>query len=160
MKGVKKVFMAVVLLIMLFPIHSYAQQARVDEYVAYCDEIGARYGISSEMLQAMCFYESSWNPSAVSSHGAIGLMQIKPDCHRDRMNRLGVTDLTDPYSNILVGADILKEYSYKYEAYEALVAYNCGEYSKTFRNVLNGSSNRYADRVLKKTREIEMQRGK
>ena len=41
--------------------------------------------------------------------GCIGLMQVYEKYHKDRMKRLGVTDLYDPYSNILVGTDILME---------------------------------------------------
>ena len=38
-----------------------------------------------------------------------GLMQISERWHIDRMERLGVTDIYEPYSNILLAADFLVE---------------------------------------------------
>lgn len=66
-------------------------------------------------------------------------MQVQPRWHRERMERLGVTDLTDPYSNFLVGLDFLYELVGKYELEYALTAYNSGSPgdSQYARDVLN-----------------------
>lgn len=57
-----------------------------------------------------------------------GYMQIYEKWHTDRMERLGCTDLMNPYQNVRVGIDFL---SYLLEKYgtvqDALAAYNYGE---------------------------------
>lgn len=67
--------------------------------------------VRPEVLYAMTFPESSRNPEAYNSYGCKGLVQIHEVSHKNRMERLGVTDLFDPYSNLLVGADFLEELS-------------------------------------------------
>lgn len=85
------------------------------DYLPIFDEIGDQYGICPELIQAIVEKESNYNANAVSSHGAIGLMQIIPRWNQYRMDRLGVTDLTDPYQNILCGTDLIAELADKYE---------------------------------------------
>ena len=54
--------------------------------------------------------QGTFDPETVGDDGdSIGLMQIQPYWHGERMRRLGVTDLTDAKQNILVGVDFLAE---------------------------------------------------
>ena len=54
-------------------------------------------------------------------------MQIIPRYSASRMAKLGVTNLYDPASNILVGIDLLAEYYYTYGSWnQALTAYRTG----------------------------------
>jgi soluble lytic murein transglycosylase-like protein len=70
--------------------------------------------------------ESNYNPNAVSSKGALGLMQLIPSTAR----RFGVDHVFDPVENIQGGARYLK---YLVDLYGAdnyplvLAAYNAGE---------------------------------
>lgn len=80
-----------------------------EEYQNYCIEIGKQYHICPELLMAMIEQESSGRADIVNSAGDTGLLQVNPAWHRERMERLGVSDLTDPHSNILVAADYLAE---------------------------------------------------
>ena len=67
-------------------------------------------------------------------------MQIQERWHKDRMKRLGVTNLYDSEQNITVGCDILSELLNKYGNYkDALSAYNSG-------NTHDGRQ--YAERIL------------
>lgn len=99
-------------------------------YIEYCEEIGEQYNIAPELLLALMERESGFNPKAKSKAGAVGLCQIIPKYQKERMEELGVTDLYDPYSNILVCADILAEFREKYygDLYLCLMCYNEGEY--------------------------------
>lgn len=66
--------------------------------------------VSAELVLGIIYAESRFTPDIVDSSGSYyGLMQIGPRWHQDRMGRLGVEDLLDPYSNILVGVDYLDE---------------------------------------------------
>lgn len=52
--------------------------------------------------------ESGLNPKAIGDGGnSIGMMQINTHWQEDRINRLGITDLTDPVQNALVAVDYI-----------------------------------------------------
>jgi len=98
----------------------------VDDWEEYIEVVCGEYGICPELVQAIIERESSWDPKA-ESDGCEGLMQISPVFHQGRMERLGVTDLRDPYDNILVGVDYLEELFRQYkEVYPVLMFYNAG----------------------------------
>lgn len=98
----------------------------LDDWEAYIEEVCGEYGISPDLVQAVIERESGWDPKAENG-GCEGLMQISPLFHQGRMERLGVTDLRDPYDNILVGVDFLAELFRQYhEIYPVLMFYNAG----------------------------------
>lgn len=85
--------------------------------------------INPELVFAIIERESTYNPDLIGDNGnSIGLMQIQPRWHSDRMERLSCVDLLNPYENIAVGIDILSELFDKYtdENY-VLMCYNGGE---------------------------------
>lgn len=95
----------------------------------YIEETAEMYGLDPGIVKAIIKVESGGDPNAVGDGGeAIGLMQIQPRWHKERMERLGVTDLTDPESNVRVGCDYLAELLNKYDwdYIAALTAYNAG----------------------------------
>ena len=85
------------------------------------------YGLDPALVIAVIWRESCYQADAVGDAGqAIGLMQIQPRWHQERMDRLGVTDLADPRSNILVGCDILSEVIGQYGVTGGLTYYRWG----------------------------------
>lgn len=129
-----------------------------EEIQSYCHEIGNMYCISEELLISMIERESTGNPLAVNG-GCIGLLQISERWHLDRMERLGVDDLFDPYSNILVGADYLMELAEKHGDVALVLSIYHGE-SKAFENHENGIISSYAKGILERSEELERERGK
>ena len=102
---------------------------------AACEETGCPY----ELALAVIFRESTYRNVSGDSGNSIGYMQVQPRWHQERMDRLGVTDLSDPLSNFRVGCDLLAELIEKYESVEsALTCYNTGSPGKSG----------YASRVL------------
>ncbi len=98
----------------------------MDDWEEYIEVVCEEYNVSPELVQAVIERESSWDPKA-ENDGCEGLMQISPVFHQGRMERLGVTDLRDPYDNILVGVDFLAELFRQYhEIYPVLMFYNAG----------------------------------
>ena len=87
-------------------------------------EASEKYGISESMLKALAFTESGFNATAVSSSGAMGMMQLMPVTAR----ALGIEDAFDPYENIMGGAQILAEFKNMFNGDESLMlaAYNAG----------------------------------
>jgi len=83
------------------------------ELTAYTLNLCAQYGVDSAVIFAVMYQESRFDPNCTSASGAIGLMQIIPRYHSARIQSLGVTDLYDPSSNILVGVDLLADYYYQ-----------------------------------------------
>jgi soluble lytic murein transglycosylase-like protein len=91
---------------------------------AVFDDAARAYDIPVNLLKAVAQAESSFNPSAVSKCGAVGVMQLMPATAR----ALGVTDSYDPVQNIMGGAKYLRE---QLDAFDgdtalALAAYNAG----------------------------------
>ena len=88
------------------------------------EEASAKYQISVDLLKAVAKVESSFNPNAVSSAGAMGVMQLMPGTAQS----LGVSDPFDARQNIMGGAKYLKQNLDKYNGNLelALAAYNAG----------------------------------
>lgn len=81
-------------------------------------------GVDPALVIAVITVESKGNPSAVSSSGAMGLMQLMPATCED----LGVVDPFDPDSNIGGGTALLARHlsRYKGNLQKVLAAYNAG----------------------------------
>jgi glycoside hydrolase family 23 protein len=111
------------------------------EINSHVEKTAKRYGLDSKIIKALIEEESGWVASAEGDNGnSIGLMQIQERWHKERMKRLGVTNLYDSEQNITVGCDILSELLNKYGNYrDALSAYNSG-------NIKDGRA--YAERIL------------
>jgi soluble lytic murein transglycosylase-like protein len=77
-----------------------------------------------ELLEAVVQVESGYNPDAVSSKGASGLMQLMPAT----AHALGVSDPFDPEQNLMGGAKYLRQQLDRFNGDEkkALAAYNAG----------------------------------
>lgn len=93
----------------------------------YC--VCKRYGVRYDLVVALIEKESGYKFDEVGDDGhSIGYMQIYEEWHKDRMERLNVTDLRNPYQNVLVGIDYLSELIERYgTVQDALAAYNYGE---------------------------------
>jgi hypothetical protein len=73
--------------------------------------VGRAVGLDPLLILAVISVESRFNPIAESDMGAKGLMQVIPKFHTEKLALHGGEDaVLDPKTNILVGAQILKEY--------------------------------------------------
>ena len=98
--------------------------ANVASYDDVITEAAKRHGLSSSLLKALIHVESYFNPKAVSSKGAMGLMQIMPE----NLQALDIRDPFDPWENIMGGAAYLKAMLERFSGQLplALAAYNAG----------------------------------
>ena len=94
------------------------------KYDGLITEAAERHGVSFSLLKAMIKIESDFNPRAISSAGAMGLMQIMPE----NIKRLNIKDPFDPRENIMGGTRYLKQMidRFKGKLPLALAAYNAG----------------------------------
>ena len=105
-----------------------AQPIASQPYAAHIAEASQRFGIPTAWIRAVLRAESAGDVRAISSAGALGLMQVMPDTWaalriRYRLGR----DPYDPRDNILAGTAYLREMYDRYGNVDAmLAAYNAG----------------------------------
>ena len=89
----------------------------------YFKEASETYGVDINLLKAIARQESNFNPSATSSAGAMGVMQLMPSTAKG----LGVTNAYDA-QEIMGGAKLMAQNLKKYngDVSLALAAYNAG----------------------------------
>jgi hypothetical protein len=84
------------------------------EYRAFLTEASELTGIPVHVLAAIIIKESSWNPLAVNdSTGCFGLTQLNPEYWEEWCRRYGfdpVEDKWNPRAQILIGAQVFKDY--------------------------------------------------
>lgn len=102
--------------------------ASVDPHAAHITEASQRFGIPEAWIVAVMRAESAGDVRAVSSAGAMGLMQVMPDTWAELRTRYGLgRDPYEPRSNILAGTAYLREMWDRYgEVAAMLAAYNAG----------------------------------
>lgn len=104
-------------------------------------EAAARFAIPERWIRAVMQAESAGDARAVSSAGAMGLMQIMPATWRELRTRHGLgTDPFDPRDNIFAGAAYLRAMYDRFGLPGFLAAYNAGperyaEYLATGRSL-------------------------
>ncbi len=102
------------------------QQPEAAGIDAAVEQAAARHALPPELLHSVIKVESNYNPYAVSSKGAQGLMQLIPDTAR----RFGVSNAFNPLENIEGGARYLRYLLNLYGETNwplVLAAYNAGE---------------------------------
>lgn len=94
------------------------------KYDAFIQEMGRTYGIDPRLIKAVIKAESNWDHTAVSSAGAMGLMQLMPAT----ADNLAVADPFNPYQNIEAGVRYLRRMMdmFNGDIILALAAYNAG----------------------------------
>ncbi len=106
---------------------SIARASRTDPHAGFIAEAAQRFGLPERWIRAVMRAESAGDVRAISSAGAMGLMQIMPATWAElRVRyRLGA-DPYDPRDNILAGAAYLREMFDRYGSPGFLAAYNAG----------------------------------
>jgi len=95
--------------------------SQVDSLVEHAAK---RQDLDKETLRAVMQQESAFRPCAISSKGAMGLMQLMPAT----ASQFGVSNPFDPAGNVEAGAAFLKQLLVRYggDLALALGAYNAG----------------------------------
>lgn len=93
----------------------------------HVEAAAVRFDLPSELIEAVIAVESGGRVRAVSSAGAMGLMQLMPGTWAALRSQLGLgADPFDPADNIVAGAAYLRELLDRYGAPGFLAAYNAG----------------------------------
>ena len=107
-------------------IKSSLNKSKLKHLLIYINALCDEYGVDYEMVKAVIQTESSWNHKAVSTSGAIGLMQVLPSTAWDEL-KTPKEDLFDPYVNVTVGIKYLAHLNNHFDDMDAtLTAYSHG----------------------------------
>ena len=95
------------------------------KYSHLIKQAAKKHHVSERLLHAVIQTESAYNPTAISSAGAVGLMQLMPATAK----RFGVTNRNDPKQSINGGARYLRVLlkMFKSNLTLAVASYNAGE---------------------------------
>ncbi len=103
-------------------------------YSDYVNSAAQQYAVDPYLVAAVIKAESGYDPLALSSAGAVGLMQLMPDTadwvvSMRTWKGPAKPDLTDPEDNVQLGACYLSylQDSFAGDDTAALAAYNAGE---------------------------------
>ncbi|MCC6194524.1 MAG: transglycosylase SLT domain-containing protein, partial [Burkholderiales bacterium] len=108
---------------------------------------GARHNLDPMLILAVIAVESRFNPFAASEQGALGLMQVVPRFHMDKIAAVGVPSMLLPETNIAIGTRILKDSIQRGGSDAAgLQLYN---------GAFEDETQAYANRVLTERRRLE-----
>jgi soluble lytic murein transglycosylase-like protein len=109
---------------MLPPIQLTRMSGKNTNFDEIVDQAANAYNLPAKLIKSVIQKESNFNPNAVSSAGASGLMQLMPGTARG----LGVKNVFDPAENIFAGSKYLRQMLDKYDnnLELALAAYNAG----------------------------------
>jgi len=104
---------------------SFSTAAPSDKLDQIVEDAAQRHSVDPALVKAVITTESGWNPRAISSKGAVGLMQLIPGTAQ----RFGVGNRFDPAQNIEGGTAYLRNLLDRYDGdlNKTLAAYNAGE---------------------------------
>ena len=128
-------------------IKSTLNKSKLKHILIYIEALCWEYGVDYEMVKAVIQTESDWNHKAVSTSGAIGLMQVLPSTAKSEFNT-PKKDLFDPYVNVTVGIKYMAKLNQHFDDTDAmLTAYSHGPtITKKYSNSYI-SNNFYVKRV-------------
>lgn len=99
----------------------------VDRFAEFIEEASARFALPARWIRAVMQVESSGDVHAISSRGAMGLLQLMPGTWVELSVRYGLgLDPFDPRDNILAGSGYLKEMYDRFGMAGFLAAYHAG----------------------------------
>ena len=111
---------------------------------------GKKFGVSPNLLAAVASVESSFDPMAESSSGALGLMQIKWPLTAKELGITNKSDLFEPCKNIDAGAKYLSYLNSRFGSkLLAIAAYFQGPTRIGEKNDIPKKSVGYVERVLR-----------
>jgi soluble lytic murein transglycosylase-like protein len=122
-------------------------------FVALAYRAGEEYRVDPLLILAVMAIESRYNPVAESVMGAKGLMQVIPKYHQEKLYQHGGDQsLLEPEVNILVGAQILREYQRRFGDVETAL--------QMYAGALDEPTSAYSAKVLAEKARLDLLRFK
>lgn len=116
---------AITFVVAIFTTSGFSSLKYLDTLENYCK----KWEVDVYVALATIEVESGGNPTATSSAGAIGLMQLMPDTAEWIAKRIGVEvdDYYDEETNVMLGVAYIAYLSKKFDGDMLYCAYNAGE---------------------------------
>jgi soluble lytic murein transglycosylase-like protein len=122
-------------------------------YVSIAYRAGDQHRVDPLLILAVMAIESRYNPVAESVMGARGLMQIIPRYHPEKLEPHGGEQvLLEPEVNILVGAQILREYQRRFGDLETAL--------QMYAGALDEPTSQYSNKVFAEKARLDALRVK
>lgn len=122
-------------------------------FVAIAYRAGGQHSVDPLLILAVMAIESRYNPVAESVMGAKGLMQVIPRYHQEKLfDHGGEQALLEPEVNILVGAQILREYQRRFGDTETAL--------QMYAGALDEPTSQYANKVFAEKARLDALRFK
>lgn len=130
----KRFFPFIVVILMIFIFIFSIWKIFPIKYKDLIVKYSVEYNLEPELISGLINAESGYNKDAVSSQGAVGLMQVLPSTAKEVANKLELKDysLNNPQDNILIGCYYL---SYLMDYYDGDVVYALSAYNAGLNNV-------------------------
>jgi soluble lytic murein transglycosylase-like protein len=128
-------------------------EAAAQHFVLIAYRAGEQHRVDPVLILAVMAIESRYNPVAESVMGAKGLMQVIPKYHQEKLfDHGGEHALLDPEVNIVVGAQILREYQRRFADTETAL--------QMYAGALDEPTSRYATKVFDEKARLDIIRWK
>jgi len=122
-------------------------------FVATAYRAADQHRLDPLLILAVMAIESRYNPVAESTMGAKGLMQVIPRYHQEKLlDHGGDQALLDPEVNILVGAQILREYQRRFGDIETAL--------QMYAGALDEPTAQYSAKVFAEKARLDVLRAK
>lgn len=130
--SIKKIIILIIVFFILLTLVLFSLEVgNYKKYYFYCREICLEKDIDVSLVLAVIKTESSFDENAVSSKGAVGLMQLMPSTANyiaKKVNFNEQIDLFNPQTNLYLGICYLEYLIKKYDDERVVLAsYNAGE---------------------------------
>ena len=127
--------------------------AAAAHFVSVAYRAADQHRVDALLILAVMAIESRYNPVAESVMGAKGLMQVIPKYHQEKLyEHGGDQSLLEPEVNILVGAQILREYQRRFGDVETAL--------QMYAGALDEPTSQYANKVLAEKARLDILRFK
>jgi soluble lytic murein transglycosylase-like protein len=127
--------------------------AAATHFVSVAYRAADQHRLDALLILAVMAIESRYNPVAESVMGAKGLMQVIPKYHQEKLfEHGGDQSLLEPEVNILVGAQILREYQRRFGDVETAL--------QMYAGAMDEPTSQYATKVLAEKARLDVLRFK
>jgi len=117
------------------------------------EKYSKEYNIPPELIISIIEIESSFRPTVTSSQNCIGLMQINPKAHPEKIKDMSLYEVYHIDNNIRIGCQIFSEYYKSSKSIEGALPKYYGANNKEY---ITKTLTSFTDMIMSKRAKIDM----